>query len=87
MLDCVLALLVDKEELVKIKEDLYFYKDAVEELRERLVKFLVENKEISTPQFKDMTGASRKYVIPHIEYFDTKKITIRVGDNRRLRNG
>lgn len=83
----VLALLVDKEELVKIKEDLYFYKDAVEELRERLVKFLVENKEISTPQFKDMTGASRKYVIPLIEYFDTKKITIRVGDNRRLRNG
>jgi selenocysteine-specific elongation factor len=83
----VLALLVDKEELVKIKEDLYFYKDAVEELRGRLVEFLMENEEISTPQFKDMTGVSRKYVIPLIEYFDANKITIRVGDNRRLRNG
>ena len=83
----VLALLVDKEELLKIKEDLYFYKKAVEELRVKLVDFLKENGEISTPQFKDMAGASRKYVIPLIEYFDSKKITIRVGDNRQLRNG
>ncbi len=83
----VLALLVDKEEIVKIKEELYFYKDAVEELKGRLVEYLMNNKEISTPQFKDMTGASRKYVIPLIEYFDAKNVTIRVGDNRRLRNG
>ena len=83
----VLALLVDKEELVKIKEDLYFYKEAVEELRVKLVGFLKEKGEISTPEFKDMAGASRKYVIPLIEYFDSKKITIRVGDNRQLRNG
>ncbi|MBW2219965.1 MAG: selenocysteine-specific translation elongation factor, partial [Deltaproteobacteria bacterium] len=83
----VLALLVDKEEIVKIKEDLYFHKDAVEKLKGRLVEYLMNNKEISTPQFKDMTGASRKYVIPLIEFFDAKNVTIRVGDHRRLRNG
>jgi len=83
----VMALLVDTSEIIKIKEDLYFHKDAVEELKGRLVEFLTNNKEISTPQFKDMTGASRKYVIPLIEYFDAKNVTIRVGDNRRLRNG
>ena len=82
----VLTLLVDRGEIVKVKEELYFHKDAVEELKERLVLFLTNNEEISTPEFKEMTGASRKYVIPLIEYFDSKNVTIRVGDNRRLRN-
>jgi selenocysteine-specific elongation factor len=51
------------------------------------VAFLNQQGEISTPQFKDMTGASRKYVIPLIEYFDTKSVTIRIGDIRKLRKG
>jgi len=32
-----------------------------------------------------MTGISRKYVIPLIEYFDAIHLTIRVGDHRQLR--
>jgi selenocysteine-specific elongation factor len=48
--------------------------------------FLEENEEMTTPQFKEMTGVSRKYTIPLIEFFDSQKVTIRVGDNRRLRS-
>jgi selenocysteine-specific elongation factor len=55
------------------------------DLQRKLVEFLREHGEISTPQFKEMTQASRKYTIPLLEYFDTQKITIRIGDNRRLR--
>jgi len=33
-----------------------------------------------------MTGISRKYLIPLIEYFDAQNVTIRVGDIRKLRN-
>jgi selenocysteine-specific elongation factor len=32
-----------------------------------------------------MTAASRKYVIPLIEYFDAQNFTIRIGDIRKLR--
>ncbi|HOV86665.1 MAG TPA: selenocysteine-specific translation elongation factor [Syntrophobacteraceae bacterium] len=71
--------------LVKTKEDLYFHASALKELQDRLVSFLREHGEISTPQFKDMTQASRKYTIPLLEYFDSQKITIRIGDVRRLR--
>ena len=67
------------------KEDLYFHADAVSELKEKLVSFLQSNMEITTPQFKEMTGVSRKYVIPLIEYFDSINLTIRVGDTRQLR--
>jgi selenocysteine-specific elongation factor len=81
----VLLLLVDEGLMVKVKEDLYFHSEAIEDLKNRLVSFLMENQEITTPQFKEMTGASRKYVIPLIEYFDAKNVTLRIGDSRRLR--
>ena len=50
-----------------------------------LTTFLKDNEEIDTPKFKEMTGASRKYTIPLIEYFDKSQLTVRVGDARVLR--
>ena len=81
----VLQLMTQEGVLVKVKEDLYFHRKAVAGLRERLVAFLKEHGEITTPQFKEMTGASRKYAIPLIEHFDLNQVTVRVGDNRVLR--
>ncbi len=73
--------------LVKVKDDLYFHRSVIENLKNRLISFLKANSEITTPQFKEMTGVSRKYTIPLIEYFDSTKATLRVGDIRRLREG
>ena len=81
----VLELLIGEGQLVKVKEDLYYDRVAIEKIREELVAYILENGEISTPTFKDMTGASRKFVIPLIEYFDATNVTIRVGDIRKLR--
>jgi len=81
----VLSHLVEAKKLVKVKEELYFDPRALEELTGRLKEFLEEKGEISTPQFKEMTGASRKYVIPLLEWFDATKVTLRVGDIRKPR--
>ena len=81
----VMSLLIDEGQMVKIKEELYCHQEPLERLKDQLVSFLHDHGEISTPQFKDMTGASRKYVIPLIEYFDATQLTIRVGDIRKLR--
>ncbi len=83
----VLMLLVKEGAMIKAKEDLFFHVEPYEDLRKRLVDFLVANEEITTPQFKEMTGASRKYIIPLLEYFDAENVTIRVGDSRHLRKG
>ncbi len=83
----VLMLLMEEGLIIKAKEDLYFYAEAIETLKKRLVDFLVANKELTTPQFKDITGVSRKFLIPLIEYFDAQNVTIRIGDIRRLRSG
>ena len=81
----VLSLLVDEGLMVKIKEDLYYHHDPLNQLKQRLVQFFETNEELDTPQFKDMTGASRKFVIPLLEYFDTIQFTLRIGDARKLR--
>ena len=81
----VLHVMVEEGVLIKVKEDLYFHQGALEDLKQRLIAFLKENKEIDTPQLKEMTGASRKYTIPLIEYFDRTQVTVRVGDSRVLR--
>jgi selenocysteine-specific elongation factor len=83
----VLMLLVEEGQIVKTKDDLFFDTNAVDKLKHKLVDFLKANDEISTPQFKEMTGVSRKFVIPLIEYFDAKNVTLRVGDSRKLRRG
>jgi selenocysteine-specific elongation factor len=84
----VLGVLARRAELVKVKEDLYFHAAALEALKTRLVAFLTANGEIGPPQFKELTGgASRKYLIPLFEFFDSRNVTIRVGDTRRLRSG
>jgi len=83
----VLMLMVSEGTMVKVKEDLFFHFEPYEDLKKRLKDFLVANHEITTPQFKEMTGASRKYIIPLLEYFDAKNVTIRVGDSRQLRKG
>ena len=81
----VMMHLVDEGLIIKTKDDLYFDTKAINQLKAKLVQFLEANEEITTPQFKEMTGASRKYVIPLIEYFDATKVTLRVGDSRKLR--
>ena len=81
----LLEVMVKKHTLVKVKEDLYFHHNAIKELEERLIKFLQEKGEITTPELKELTGVSRKYTIPLIEYFDKIQLTVRVGDKRVLR--
>jgi selenocysteine-specific elongation factor len=83
----VLMHLVAEGAIVKVKEDLYFHAEAIKDLKKRLVKFIEAQGEITTPQFKEMTGVSRKYVIPLAEHFDATNVTLRVGEVRKLRKG
>lgn len=83
----VLLLLTKEGQIVKVNEELFFDASAISQLKDQLVNYLRKHEEISTPDFKNMTGVSRKYLIPLIEYFDSKNVTIRIGDIRKLRSG
>jgi selenocysteine-specific elongation factor len=77
--------LVHEGILVKIKSGMYFHRLPFENLKRELIDYLKSHREITTPQFKELTGVSRKYTIPLIEYFDQIKVTLRLGEKRVLR--
>lgn len=81
----VLDLLLNKGELIKVSEVLFFHAPAIQELREKVVAYIRREGEIDAQRFKDLTGLTRKFSIPLLEYFDKIKLTIRVDDKRVLR--
>jgi len=81
----VLALLLREEKLVKVSETLYFQAAAIGQLKKDVTDFIQREGEIDAPRFKNLTGLTRKYSIPLLEYFDRIKLTIRIGDKRKLR--
>ncbi|MGV8081697.1 MAG: selenocysteine-specific translation elongation factor [Syntrophales bacterium] len=83
--DKILGVLIQEGILVRINEDLHFHRDALARLREDYRAFLRKAGKANPTDFKDLTGLSRKFIIPLMEYFDQAKLTIRVGDHRVLR--
>jgi selenocysteine-specific elongation factor len=82
-----LKLLTAAGRAIRASPVLYFDAGAVAALRGRLVALLRERREISTQEFKELVGASRKYAIPLAEYFDRERVTLRIGEKRVLRGG
>jgi selenocysteine-specific elongation factor len=70
---------------VRVKPDLYMHARVVADVKAKLLAFLDAHNTIDAQQWKDLTGASRKFTIPLAEYFDAEKVTLRVGDVRRRR--
>jgi selenocysteine-specific elongation factor len=81
----MLKLLLADGRAVRVTPELYYDAGAVAGLKERLVAHLRARREITTAEFKELVGATRKHVIPLAEYFDREKVTLRVGEKRVLR--
>jgi len=79
--------LVQVGKLVRVKESLYFHARALETIQTRVVALLRDRKEIGPGDIKDLLGISRKYAIPLLEFFDQRRVTMRVGERRVLRAG
>ena len=80
----VIDLLVRGGSLVRMK-DFVFHAAAVDGLRAQLVAHLKAHAQITPQEWKELVGASRKFAIPLAEHFDGEKLTMRVGEVRKLR--
>jgi selenocysteine-specific elongation factor len=78
----IVTLLLREKVLVKISEELVFHHTALDDLRRRITEHKTRSPKIDVAQFKDLTGVSRKYAIPLLEYLDRERVTRRVGDER-----
>ncbi len=79
------GLLVAAKRLVKVTEEILVHAEPLGALRERLVEQLKGGAKLGMPEFKEISGVSRKYSVPLLEHFDRTGLTIRVGDQRVLR--
>src|SRR4051812_24677962 len=80
----IVTLLLRDKILIKISEDLVFHHAALQELREKLAAERTKSPKLDVAAFKELTGVSRKYAIPLLEYLDRERVTKRVGDERMI---
>jgi selenocysteine-specific elongation factor len=78
----IVTLLLRDKILIKISEELVFHQSALLDLRQKIAALKNSTSKIDVARFKDMTGVSRKYAIPLLEYLDRERVTRRVGDER-----
>ena len=83
-LNDLLTLLTKEGLLVRINDSIYITKVRFDAMIGALKKFYAKKSEMSIAEFRDMLGTTRKYGLPYVEYLDSHKITLRVGDIRRL---
>ena len=80
----IMTLLLRDKVLIKVSDELVFHRSALEELRRQMAVYKVKFATIDVAKFKEVTGVSRKYAIPLLEYLDRERVTRRVGDARQI---
>lgn len=80
----IVTLLLREKALVKISDELVFHRTALEELRRLVAEQKKKSPRMDVARFKELTGVSRKYAIPLLEYLDRERVTRRVGDVREI---
>jgi selenocysteine-specific elongation factor len=78
----IVTLLLRDRTLVKVADDMVFHRAALDRLRSTLAAEKAHSPRIDVGRFKDLTGVSRKYAIPLLEYLDRERVTKRVGNER-----
>ena len=78
-------LLMEEGVLIKVSEEFYYAKTAMDEIIGRVRGFFESNQEMGPQDFRDLTELTRKFAIPVLEYLDKEKITMRIGDKRQIR--
>jgi selenocysteine-specific elongation factor len=71
--------------VAKVAEGMYFAAEPLDRARELMRQHIAQHGSITAAAFRDLLGASRKFSIALLDYFDRTGFTMRVGDLRKLR--
>ncbi|HYR89748.1 MAG TPA: selenocysteine-specific translation elongation factor [Terriglobia bacterium] len=80
----IIQLMVKENALVKIGDDMFVDRMTMDKLISDIKTLKSKNPKLGVGEFKDLTGVSRKYAIPLLEYLDRQRVTRRVGDERTI---
>ncbi len=80
----ILSFMVREGRLFRIKDDIYLTDENETALKEKIKTFFKDKDIMNPTEMKMITGVSRKYAIPYMEYLDRIRLTLRVGNDRKL---
>ncbi len=80
----VLKLMAKEGLLVRINDSLYVTAKVFAEMISRLKAHFSRKPDMTVAEFRDMLDTTRKYALPFLEYLDSNRITLRVGDVRKF---
>jgi selenocysteine-specific elongation factor len=80
----ILGLLVETGELIALDDRHYVSAKAIAETKEVLRRLAALPEGITVGGLRNATGASRRIILPLLEYFDAQGITRRSGESRVL---
>jgi selenocysteine-specific elongation factor len=81
----VLDYMIKSGEITKVTMGILFYTDTLIEIEKKIKDHFKKSQSLDISSFKGILDTSRKYIIPLLEYFDQKGVTMRVGDKRVFR--
>ena len=87
LVDALRRLLLREGRAVDVSPDLYFDAARLAGLRQAVAERATVNPEIDVGWFKRNFGLSRKHAIPLLEWLDRERVTVRVGNLRKIRTG
>jgi selenocysteine-specific elongation factor len=82
LIERIVRVLAAERVLGRVGADLFVLRDHLERLKRVVRERWPSGSRIEVGAFKDLTGLSRKYVIPLLEYLDREKVTRRAGNDR-----
>jgi len=82
--DEVLNALIERGDLVHVGEDVLFRKSDYDRMVQAVIDHLKAHGTLTVAEFRDIFSTTRKYALALLEHLDTKRITVRDGDFRKL---
>ena len=80
----LLKLLTQEGSLVRINDATFISKEQYDRMIGLLRGFYDKKPEMTVAEFRDLLGTTRKFALPFLEYLDSHKITLRIGDIRKF---
>lgn len=80
----ILNLMAKEGSVIRISDSMCITSSVYDKMIADLKNFFSKRPEMTVAEFRDVLSTSRKYALPFLEYLDTHKVTLRVGDIRKL---
>lgn len=82
--DRLLTHLCNEGCLIRLSKNVVIAASAMKKAQDIVVRSIQEKGPLDSADFKYHIGSTRKYALAILDYFDARKITVRIGNNRKL---